>query len=527
MDSLSGQENEPARDWRRLLRAQDPTEGRFSSPAVGAPTQRVPSLLRNTGWSMLALVAPLMAAVVAIPLLISGLGADRFGVLTLAWALVGYFNLFDLGFGRALTQQVAAALGTPAQTTIARLFWTFVWATLAFGTLGGLILAAASPWVVRGMLGVGPELQHEAQLALLVLALGLPFSVVTPGLRGLLEAHMRFDLAAAVRTPTNVALVAAPVAVLLFTRSLVAVMASLVVARALGSLLHFWVCRRVSDDVRRPSGPDRVSARALASTGGWMTVSNVAAPLMAYGDRFVVGALVSVAAAAYYSTPFDLITKVALVPLAFASVLFPAFATSHRIDAGATIGMMVRTTQALLLFMMPIILVIMAFAPELMRLWLEDAFARAGTPVLKILAVGVLLNALAHIPLSYLQGIGRSDLVARVHLIELPIYMLALLLLVRGGGIEGAALAWSLRSGADALIVLALSARASTMAPRQAFPSAVGILAAVAAAASMATIPGTLALRAVILVCMLTTLGAISLRWFSRAPFTKTSAAST
>jgi len=457
--------------------------------------------------------------------MISGLGVDRFGVLTLAWALVGYFNLFDFGLGRALTQQVAAALGTPAQANIARLFWTFVWATLALGTLGGLMVAVGSPWLVRSLLGVGPDLQQEAQASLLVLALGLPFSVVTPGLRGLLEAHMRFDLAAAVRAPTNVAVVVAPVAVLLFTPSLIAVMAALVVARVAGAVLHIWVCRKVSDGVRRPARPDRVSARTLASTGGWMTISNIASPLMAYGDRFVVGAAVSVAAAAYYATPFDVITKVALVPLAFASVLFPAFATSHGKDAEATIGMMVRTTQGLLLFIMPIILVVMAFAPELMRLWLEDAFAEAGTPVLKILTVGVLLNALAHIPLSYLQGVGRSDLVARLHLIELPIYFPLLLLLVREGGIEGAAFAWTARSGAEAVIVLFLSARAATMAPGAAVSSALGIVAGVVAAVAMATIPGTVALRAVVLSCFLGTLAAIAMRWFSHAALTRTSGA--
>ena len=32
------------------------------------------------------------------PSLIRRLGTDRFGVLTLAWALIGYFSLFDLAW---------------------------------------------------------------------------------------------------------------------------------------------------------------------------------------------------------------------------------------------------------------------------------------------------------------------------------------------------------------------------------------------------------------------------------------------
>ena len=53
---------------------------------------------------------PLVAAVVCIPVLIETLGPSRFGVLTLIWAVSSYFGVFDLGLGRALTQQLAAVI---------------------------------------------------------------------------------------------------------------------------------------------------------------------------------------------------------------------------------------------------------------------------------------------------------------------------------------------------------------------------------------------------------------------------------
>src|SRR5437773_8518685 len=68
-------------------------------------------LARNTVWNLLGNGAPMLVAVFCIPILIKGLGTDRFGVLTLAWALIGYASLFDLGLGRALTQLVARKLG--------------------------------------------------------------------------------------------------------------------------------------------------------------------------------------------------------------------------------------------------------------------------------------------------------------------------------------------------------------------------------------------------------------------------------
>ena len=66
------------------------------------------SIIRNTAYNVAGLGLPLLAALVCIPYLIAQLGAERFGILTLIWAVVSYFGIFDLGMARALTQRLAA-----------------------------------------------------------------------------------------------------------------------------------------------------------------------------------------------------------------------------------------------------------------------------------------------------------------------------------------------------------------------------------------------------------------------------------
>jgi len=53
-------------------------------------------LARNAIMNLLGQSAPIVVAVLAIPILIKSLGTDRFGILTLAWVVVGYFSLFDV-----------------------------------------------------------------------------------------------------------------------------------------------------------------------------------------------------------------------------------------------------------------------------------------------------------------------------------------------------------------------------------------------------------------------------------------------
>ena len=113
-------------------------------------------LSRNTVLNLVGQCAPLVVAIFAIPLLIRGLGTDRFGVLTLAWVVIGYFSLFDLGLSRALTMLVAEKLGGAGREQV--------------GTLFMILLC---PWVVRDVLNIPEVLQPETLKVFYLLGLSL------------------------------------------------------------------------------------------------------------------------------------------------------------------------------------------------------------------------------------------------------------------------------------------------------------------------------------------------------------------
>src|SRR5579863_2008342 len=186
-------------------------------------TTRGRLLARNTILNLIGLAAPLPVGVVAIPFLVRGLGVDRFGVLTLMWAVVGYMSLFDLGLSRALTQVVADRLGAGQKQNINGPIWTSLILISAFGIVFGAVLALLAPWLVRGVLKIPAPLQAETLRSTYLLAISLPFVLGMTGLRGILEALQRFGLVNAVRIPAGAFSYLGPLAVLPFTSSLVAV----------------------------------------------------------------------------------------------------------------------------------------------------------------------------------------------------------------------------------------------------------------------------------------------------------------
>jgi O-antigen/teichoic acid export membrane protein len=138
------------------------------------------------------------------------------------------------------------------------------------------------------------------------------------------------------------------------------------------------------------------------------------------------------------------------------------------------------------IILFPPIFLAVVFAPELLNFWLGPEFSRASARVLQVLALGVFTNCVANIPFALVQGLGRSDITAKLHLIETPFYLILLWWSVSTFGITGAALAWSLRATAD-MVLLFIVAKRLAACPMASLVSATTALAAVCVATAILT----------------------------------------
>ena len=190
-----------------------------------------------------------------------------------------------------------------------------------------------------------------------------------------------------------------------------------------------------------------------------MTVSNAVGPLMVYLDRFVIGAVLSMSAVAFYVTPYEVVTKLWLIPVTLVGVLFPAFSGSALSDAKHLARLYERGLSYVTMALFPLVLALTTFAAEGLSLWLGPVFSDKSAPVLQWLALGVFFNSIAHVPFALIQGMGRPDLTAKLHIAELPFYLLLCVWLVSELGILGAAITWSVRVVVDGVLLLWLASR--------------------------------------------------------------------
>lgn len=417
------------------------------------------SITRNTLLNFGGLSVPLIVGVAALPIITSNLGAARFGLLGLTLALLEYSGLFDLGLGRATTKHVAERLAQ-GDEEVSHLVVGSVLSQLAFGILGGIAFAAAAPFFASDVFVIPEDMKDEAVMVFRLLGALIPVTLLLLSLRGVLEAAHRFDLSNAVRVPSSMVSFLIPAIASSRGHTLPVIMALLFVSRVVFCTLSIVAVNRALPTLRWRLPDDWSMLRPLLAFGGWMSISNVVSPLLIYLDRFMLGAFVGLAAVGYYTAPFDGVIRMLIVPGSLVNALFPSISGMQVMgDYEGLKRVFSKAVRNMTLILAVPALVIMVFGPTLLRLWLGDAFAENGGTAVRVLAFGVLMNSLAHVPSSFIVALGRPDINAKFHMIELVIHAPIAWWLITRYGVTGAAIAWTSRVTLDVTLLFVAVSR--------------------------------------------------------------------
>lgn len=411
-------------------------------------------MARNSLINLLGQSAPLIIGVFATPLITQGLGSERFGLLSMVWVVLGYFNIFDMGMGRAATKYVAEAIGEGRSKDLSTIVWTAVVVQTIFGIIGALILAGSTSFLVERILAISPELVNEAKRTFYALSFSIPIVLVAGSFSGVLEAMQRFDLINAVNASFNASSFLLPLFALILGFSLPGIVVLLLIARITALVAFVAMGLRLLPSLKEysfsvPLLPD------LFAFGGWVTLGNrVLNPLIMSLDRWFIGSFLSMSAVAYYSLPYEGSTKLGVISASLTATLFPAFSTLVGMQEEKRIGtLFARSVKYILLVLGPLSLIISLFAQDILRIWLGVEYADKGAIALQILAISALITSLSRIHSTLLTSTGHPEIPTKFRLLELPAYAVIIWFCVKHWGITGAAIAWTLRVALDGLLL--------------------------------------------------------------------------
>ncbi|WP_310534807.1 flippase [Novosphingobium sp.] len=408
------------------------------------------SLVKNSFYSLAGTILPIVIGIATVPFYIRAIGMERYGALSIAWLLLGYFGQADFGIGRAITQRIASCRGADAKQ-LAEIVWSGLAAISGFAVLGALLIYWGGHWFFGSLFKVEPGLRGELLDSLWMLALCNPIVALTGVTSGSLMGIERFKLVSLSNLIGNSALQLLPLlAASLLGNHLGVLIAASLIARGIALVMmsgavwwRFLRGQAVAISARE--------ARHLMSFGKWVMVSAFVSPLMIFADRFVIGSVLGAVAVAAYAIPFQIANRTTVIPSAIAQVLFPRFAfDSHERSKERA----AEATIAVGLAFAPVILVLMALAQPLLELWLGSRLDPRSVPVAQIVLAGFWVNGIANVPYALIQARGNPRFTALLHSVELPFYMAMLYFLGLQWGLIGLAVAFSLRCLVDLLVLL-------------------------------------------------------------------------
>lgn len=414
-------------------------------------------LIKNIGFNFIIHGITVIAALVAVPHIIRAIGVERFGVLTIMWSVIGYSSLLDLGLGRALTQVVSRKLGAGREDEVATVVWTSLSVILVLSLLAAGLMLLASETIVR-LIRVSPKDFGEVLCSMRLLSLSLPFLIIIMGLKGVLESYQKFNITSVLRLPVLFFNYMAPLMIFPFTKSLFVLILVLVIGRIITAFGYLATVARLVPNFHNSRKFCRKQLMLLINVGRWTTISNLISPLMSYMDRFLISILLTSQVVAYYATPYDALTKMSIVPTAIMSVMFPAITAEFAgRDRTRSRLLYTKSLQSIFLILFLPVLAVVLFAKPLLTLWIDTGFAQRSHQLSALLALGFFMTSLNTVPFAAIQGFGRSDMTAKLHMLELPIYLAALYFGIRYFGIIGAPLALLVRITLDSILLHALA----------------------------------------------------------------------
>ncbi len=371
--------------------------------------------LKNVAWNWAGVAVSIASGILLSPYIIRRRGNEGYGIWALAFALIEYYWLLDLGFRSAAIKYSAHyhALGRPQKVN--EIVNTSL---LYFSVVGALLFAAtaalASP--VTSAFQVSPAARPAFRFLVLVVGLSWSVGIVFNVFSACLEGLQRFDVAGKIWVCTS-SLRAGGLALVLWLGYGLEHMGVVVVAsQFLGYVLNFVALRRVFPELRLSLSQARLPVfREMAAYALHSFVATVSSQVLNQAAPVVIGYHRPAAFVGYYNLPVRLL-QVMVEAVARVSVVSSSSAAhlsaATNLPPVAVLGVYANRYCLALFGLLAVFL--STYPAEILTAYISAAFARHSAPLLPVLTLAFTLAIAGQFNSSaILFGLGKHRGYAR------------------------------------------------------------------------------------------------------------------
>ena len=415
------------------------------------------TLARGAGWQATTQLAPLVINIVLTPVIITGLGVDRYGLFLLVSVIATVLAAADGGIGATALRYFSVYAGEDDSARTTRLLTTTALAITGIAAVAFGAFFAVAPYGLR-LLDIPPDLLPEGTYMLRTLIVITAVAQLRGLFTAVLNAHQRFALTSLTNNLGYVLYIAGVLLTVHNDWGLYGIAVTLVVQQVVATLVIVPASFRHLD--RRAVGimpkPLRREFWRYALHTQW---SSAMLLVTLQTDAIVVGAFLPVRQVAYYTTGANFATQMRNVPLnalvPMQSLLGRAVGSSGAEGATSTFERLQRVWVVGTTGWGVVALSASWFG---VTAWLGPDFSLSGV-VAVIMLSGYLTSLWADVLMVWAQSLGHPEYAARSATIGAVVNLVLTLALVVPLGIIGTVIATASSQVVGALLLLRLARR--------------------------------------------------------------------
>jgi O-antigen/teichoic acid export membrane protein len=410
------------------------------------------SLNKTIYHSLLTHVAPAFVAIVAIPFILRNLGQDKYGLITIFWSLIGIVTLFELGMSRIVTKEVAKS-GSLHSLESQKIIKSSLFLILGFlCSIITLALCFKSELVLFYF--KKNALTKDIENSLVWFLLSVPTLLILQIFKSAYEGVLHFPKANLIQILNSSINYFIPLLVSFFSTEISTSFLFFFLSRWAVTFYVFvsyskayslgWLKVKISiEDISH-----------LFNISFWFLSLAIINPFLVYIDRVIVGYHIELSQIGYYTTAFEIATRLWLIPNAITRIAFSLFAKEGGHWNAETKLHFTNALRWLVVSMFSVVTILYIFGENLISAWLNKAYAAQITETLNIILIGIFFNSINWLILSYLQLTSAFALSVKLVILQSVIYLLLLGPVVSNFGAIGSSYMWTLRLVADFMVSL-------------------------------------------------------------------------
>ena len=405
--------------------------------------------LTGSGWTALMSVA-------FIPIYITQLGPEQYGLIGVYIALTGSFAILDLGLSQSLSKLLAGHSGGTielrstgnAVKTLEVIY--LLSAVLIFSIIYSTADAIAQYWLIPKALS-SSDVSDAIVLIGAAIATRWPISLYSGGLQGL---HLHVRLNTILMIATTFQSIGAAIILVFVSPTINAFMLwQIAIGLLHATTLRYILYRAIISD--RPPTFDIETLRPIWRFAAGITSISLLSTLITQLDKFVLSKVLPLDDFGHYAFASAIASILFRIASPLFNIYFPKF--SQLASAGSSKLSRDYHTAAQLMTccILPLGLTLAAFSEPIVALWSSDADLANSTHLLiATLLLGNILNCFLYIPYAAQLANNITRIAIYQNTIALCFLLPALYFSTTRFGALGAAFCWVILNVASALITI-------------------------------------------------------------------------